>query len=91
MTIGVLALQGAFIEHEQKLSALGVDSFEIRQRRDIDRDFDALIIPGGESTVMGKLLRELELYDPLKERIEAGMPVFRNLRRAAASCGENRE
>ena len=76
MTIGVLALQGAFIEHEQKLSALGVDSFEIRQRRDIDRDFDALIIPGGESTVMGKLLRELELYDPLKERIEAGMPVF---------------
>ena len=76
MTIGVLALQGAFIEHEQKLSALGVDSFEIRQRRDIDRDFDALIIPGGESTVMGKLLRELELYDPLKERLEAGMPVF---------------
>lgn len=76
MTIGVLALQGAFIEHEQKLSALGVDSFEIRQRRDIDRDFDALIIPGGESTVMGKLLRELELYDPLKERIEEGMPVF---------------
>ena len=76
MTVGVLALQGAFIEHEQMLSRLGTDSFEIRQKRDLDRSMDGLIIPGGESTVQGKLLRELDLYDDLKSRIEGGLPVF---------------
>lgn len=76
MQIGVLALQGAFIEHEQMLSQISVDSFEIRRKRDLDKLFDGLIIPGGESTVQGKLLRELELFEPLKERIIAGMPVF---------------
>ena len=76
MRIAVLALQGAFIEHEQMLSRLQVPSFEIRQKRDLKQSFDGLIIPGGESTVQGKLLRELELFDPLKERIEAGLPVF---------------
>ena len=76
MTVGVLALQGAFIEHEQMLSRLGTDSFEIRQKRDLDRPMDGLIIPGGESTVQGKLLRELDLYDDLKSRIEGGLPVF---------------
>ncbi|MEE1013263.1 MAG: pyridoxal 5'-phosphate synthase glutaminase subunit PdxT [Clostridia bacterium] len=76
MQIAVLALQGAFIEHEQKLAQLGIESFEIRQKSDLDKPFDGLIIPGGESTVQGKLLRELELFDPLKGRIEAGLPVF---------------
>ena len=76
MQIGILALQGAFIEHEQMLARLGVSSFEIRQKRDIDRPFDGLVIPGGESTVQGKLLRELELFSPLRERIAAGLPVF---------------
>lgn len=76
MQIAVLALQGAFIEHEQKLAQLGINSFEIRQKRDLDKPFDGLIIPGGESTVQGKLLRELELFEPLKTRIEAGLPVF---------------
>ncbi|MCD8099142.1 MAG: pyridoxal 5'-phosphate synthase glutaminase subunit PdxT [Oscillospiraceae bacterium] len=76
MQIAVLALQGAFIEHRQMLSRLGVPSFEIRQLRDIDRPFDGLIIPGGESTVQGKLLRELGLFEPLRERISAGTPVF---------------
>ena len=66
MQIGVLALQGAFIEHEQMLSQISVDSFEIRRKRDLDKPFDGLIIPGGESTVQGKLLRELELFEPLK-------------------------
>lgn len=74
--IGVLALQGAFIEHEKKLAHIGVDSFEIRQLPDIDRSFDGLIIPGGESTVQKKLLHELGLFEPLKERIENGLPVF---------------
>ena len=76
MQIGVLALQGAFIEHEQMLSQISVASFEIRRKRDLDKPFDGLIIPGGESTVQGKLLRKLGLFEPLKERIIAGMPVF---------------
>ncbi len=76
MTVAVLALQGAFIEHEKMLAELGADSFEIRQRRDLDRSFDRLIIPGGESTVMGKLIRELDLFDDIKLRIEKGMPVY---------------
>lgn len=76
MRIAVLALQGAFIEHEQMLTRLGVPSFEIRQKSDLSRPFDGLILPGGESTVQGKLLRELELFDPLRERIAGGLPVF---------------
>ncbi len=76
MTVGVLALQGAFIEHEQMLARLGAESFEIRQKKDLTRPMDGLIIPGGESTVQGKLLRELDLFDELKERIAAGLPVF---------------
>lgn len=77
MNIGILALQGAFIEHAQMLNKLGVDSFEIRQRRDIeDKSYDGLIIPGGESTVIGKLLRQLDLFEPLKNEIENGLPVF---------------
>ena len=50
--------------------------FEIRQADDLQDDMDGLIIPGGESTVMGKLLKELSLYEPLKAKIEAGLPVF---------------
>ena len=76
MTVAVLALQGAFLEHEQMLEKLGADYFEIRQKKDLDRTFDALILPGGESTVMRKLLLELDLYDALKEKIISGMPVF---------------
>ncbi len=76
MRIGVLALQGAFIEHEKMLFSLGADSFEIRQLRDLQQSMDGLIIPGGESTVQGKLLRELDLFDPIKEQIESGLPVF---------------
>ena len=76
MRIGVLALQGAFIEHEQILSKLGVPSFEIRQEKDLDKPFDGLIIPGGESTVQGKLMHELNLFDKIKELIENGLPVF---------------
>lgn len=76
MKIGVLSLQGAFIEHEQMLSRLGVQSFEIRQERDLDKHFDGLIIPGGESTVQGKLLIELNLFDKIKAMIESGLPVF---------------
>lgn len=76
MKIGVLAVQGAFIEHEKMLSDLGVSHFEIRQSRDIATSFDGLILPGGESTVMGKLLHDLDLFLPLKNAIENGLPVF---------------
>lgn len=76
MVIGVLAVQGAFIEHEKVLESLGIEHFEIRQKKDLDRHMDGLILPGGESTVMGKLLRDLELFEPLRELIESGLPVF---------------
>lgn len=76
MTIAVLALQGAFAEHEAVLDRLGADWFELRQPKDLERPFDGLILPGGESTVMGKLLRDLGMYAPLREKIEAGLPVF---------------
>ena len=76
MKIGVLALQGAFAEHIKIFDSIGVDCFEIRQLSDINNDFDGLVLPGGESTVMGKLLHELNLFEPLKEKIENGLPVF---------------
>ncbi len=76
MNIGILALQGAFVEHAAVLDRLGVSHFEIRQKRDLEQTLDGLILPGGESTVMRKLLRDLELFQPLRERIEQGMPVF---------------
>ena len=58
--IGILALQGAFEEHEQALKALGVETVQIRNRQDWEAnvDLDGLILPGGESTVMGKLLQD---------------------------------
>ena len=76
MRIGILALQGAFAEHSAILQKLGADSFEIRQKRDLAQPMDGLIIPGGESTVMGKLLKELDCYDEVRSRIENGLPVF---------------
>lgn len=74
--IAVLALQGDFAEHETALRQCGAEVMEIRQRADLQKTFDALVIPGGESTVIGKLLRELELFRSLQERIRAGLPVF---------------
>ncbi|MBD5544087.1 MAG: pyridoxal 5'-phosphate synthase glutaminase subunit PdxT [Lachnospiraceae bacterium] len=76
MTIGILALQGAFAEHGYILDKLGVDHFEIRQKKDLERSFDGLILPGGESTVMGKLLDELGMFESIRKKIQAGMPVF---------------
>ena len=76
MKIGVLCLQGAFIEHINILNKLGVETFEIRQKKDIEQSFDGIVLPGGESTTMGKLLRELDIYDILSEAIKKGVPVF---------------
>ncbi|MBO5533534.1 MAG: pyridoxal 5'-phosphate synthase glutaminase subunit PdxT [Fibrobacter sp.] len=74
--IGVLAVQGAFIEHERILKSLGAEVFEIRQLRDLDRHLDGLVLPGGESTVQGKLLHDLGLFEPLKNLIENGLPTL---------------
>jgi len=74
--VAILALQGAFIEHEKILQNLDVDTFEIRQRKDADTEFDALIVPGGESTTIGKILRDECLMDVVRERIEKGLPVM---------------
>lgn len=76
MKIGILALQGAFAEHEKMLTALGAEVFQIRQRIDLDRDIHGLVIPGGESTVQGKLLRELGMFDDIRNMIKNGLPVF---------------
>ena len=76
MRIAVLAPQGAFIEHERMLASLGADVFELRQEKDLHRPFDGLVLPGGESTVQGKLLRETGMFEPLRSKIEAGLPVF---------------
>ncbi len=76
MRIGILALQGAFIEHRNMLKALNVDSFEIRQKKDLEIKMDGLILPGGESTTMYKLLKDLDMFDIVKERIENGLPVL---------------
>lgn len=76
MNIGVLALQGAFIEHRKKLEALNVNSIELRQKSDLSKHFDGLILPGGESTAIGKLLVDLDMADTMKDYINSGVPVF---------------
>ena len=79
MKIGILALQGAFEEHEKVLDKLGVTSVEIRNLDDFQQhqsDLSGLIMPGGESTTMGKLLRDQQMLAPIREAILSGLPVF---------------
>lgn len=76
MRIAVLALQGDFAEHEAIFHRLSVPTCQLRQKSDLQQDFDALILPGGESTVQGKLLRELDIFDDLRLRIQKGLPVM---------------
>lgn len=89
MKAAVLALQGAFIEHEQVLQRLGVETVEIRQLKDwtefmspsplggvSGRLCRLLILPGGESTVQMRLLRELGLFEPIRQAIADGLPVL---------------
>jgi 5'-phosphate synthase pdxT subunit len=73
--IGVLALQGAFQSHQQRLVELGALTRQVRTPRDL-AGVDALVMPGGESTTMSKLLTSSELFDPLAERLRDGLPVF---------------
>lgn len=75
MPVGVLALQGAFFEHEKMLRQLGADVREVRQLSDLD-GLSGIVLPGGESTVQGRLLRKLHMLAPLRESIQNGMPVL---------------
>ena len=81
MRIGVLALQGDFFEHAAVLRRLNADRFEtihtmeIRTARQLS-EIDGIVIPGGESTTIGKLMHDSGLLDPLRQRIAAGMPAF---------------
>lgn len=74
--IGILCLQGAFIEHIEKLRSLDAETVEIRKTEDFSESIDGIIIPGGESTVIGKLLHELNLAPLLTRRIKEGLPVY---------------
>ena len=76
MVVGVLALQGAFLEHEKMLEKLNVDFIEIRKKEDLKTHIDGLILPGGESTTIGKLLKDLDIYEDLKLTIQQGLPTF---------------
>ena len=73
--VGVLALQGAFSTHLERLAALGVDARLVKQPEHLD-GVDALILPGGESTTMSMLLDTSGLRDPLSDLLGDGMPVF---------------
>lgn len=75
VVIGVLALQGAFESHQQRIAELGVMTRQVRTPHDL-LGVDALVMPGGESTTMSKLLVTSGLFDPVAERIADGMPVF---------------
>lgn len=75
MKIGVLSLQGAFREHVNMLRTLDVEAILVREKEDFD-GLSGLILPGGESTTMGKLLDELNLKSTVVDHIEAGLPVW---------------
>lgn len=76
MTTAILAVQGAFAEHAAMLDELGEPWFELRCLRNMSRRFDRLILPGGESTVQGRLLREEGMLSTIRTLIEGGMPVL---------------
>ncbi len=74
-SVGVLALQGAFESHQQRLAELGALTRQVRTPRDL-AGIDALVMPGGESTTMSKLLTTSGLFDPIAAAIDAGLPIF---------------
>lgn len=75
LTVGVLALQGAFLEHTRALAACGCRAVEIRKAEQLD-DCRALIIPGGESTTIGKLMDRGGLWEPVRRFAAEGRPIF---------------
>nr|HID14848.1 pyridoxal 5'-phosphate synthase glutaminase subunit PdxT [Anaerolineae bacterium] len=75
MKVGVLALQGAFIEHEKMLRRLGVDAIEVRLPEELE-GLDGLIIPGGESTTIGQMAQRWGLLEPIREFARSGRPLW---------------
>lgn len=76
VTVGVLSIQGAVREHLERLQRISkVKAIEVKTKEELDM-VEGLIIPGGESTVIGKLLQDFSLIEPLKEKIEKGLPVW---------------
>jgi len=75
MKVGVLALQGDVREHAAALERVGVEPVRVRRLVELD-SVDAIVIPGGESTTIDKLLRAFDLFEPLKARIASGLPVL---------------
>ncbi|MEG1257291.1 pyridoxal 5'-phosphate synthase glutaminase subunit PdxT [Clostridium sp.] len=76
ITIGVLDLQGAVIEHINKINEIeGVSALKVKNLEDLSK-VQGIILPGGESTVIGKLLRDLNILDTLREKIKEGLPVW---------------
>jgi pyridoxal 5'-phosphate synthase pdxT subunit len=74
-TVGVLSLQGDVLEHLRALRDVGAHAVRVRKRGDLD-EVDSLVIPGGESTTIGRLLEISGLLDPIRRRVAAGMPAF---------------
>ncbi|HBD22071.1 MULTISPECIES: pyridoxal 5'-phosphate synthase glutaminase subunit PdxT [Dietzia] len=74
-TVGVLALQGDVAEHVRHLESVGARAVAVRRRSELD-GVDGLILPGGESTAMSRLLDVYDMYEPVAERISGGMPVY---------------
>ena len=75
LRVGVLALQGAFALHSQVLQSLGVEAPQVRLENELDQ-VDALVIPGGESTTISKMLDLNNLREPIADRLAQGMPVL---------------
>lgn len=75
VTVGVLALQGDVREHVHALEAEGARAVPVRRNSELDV-VDALVLPGGESTTIDKLLRAFELFEPLRARLRSGMPAY---------------
>jgi len=73
--VGVLALQGAFVAHERALAIAGATTRQVRQPADLE-GLDGLVMPGGESTTMSRLLTTSGLYDEIKALLSDGLPVF---------------
>jgi pyridoxal 5'-phosphate synthase pdxT subunit len=73
--VGVLALQGDVLEHLRALTRVGADAVQVRTREQLAA-VDALVLPGGESTTIGKLLVRFDLLEPLRARVAVGLPVF---------------
>ena len=76
MKIAILALQGAFEEHQQMLHSIGVDTFLVRNLNDWQEEKDGLLLPGGESTAMMRIMNDEGLFEPLRSAITSGLPVF---------------